>query len=74
MEFTRNLKRYMVGQDVRYVKDRLVELGYLKKATHNMYGDDTRKAVMAFQSANGLESDGIVGPMTWAALFEEPSP
>ena len=74
MEFTRNLKRYLIGEDVRAVKDRLVELGYLKKATHNMYGDDTRKAVMAFQSANGLEADGIVGPMTWAALFEEPRP
>ena len=74
MEFTRNLKRYMIGEDVRAVKDRLVELGYLKKATRNMYGDDTYRAVKAFQSANGLESDGIVGPMTYAALFEEPRP
>ena len=74
MEWTRNLHRYMVGEDVRAVKDRLVELGYLKKATHNMYGDDTYKAVKAFQAANGLEADGIVGPMTWAALFDEPQP
>lgn len=74
MKFTRNLKRYMIGEDVRAVKDRLVELGYLKKATHNMYGDDTYKAVKAFQAANGLEADGIVGPMTWAALFDEPQP
>lgn len=71
MEWYRNLKRYMVGEDVRYVKDRLVELGYLHKATHNMYGDDTRKAVMAFQGANGLEVDGITGPLTWAALFSD---
>lgn len=74
MDFTRNLKRYMIGEDVRAVKDRLVELGYLKKATHNMFGDDTYRAVKAFQTANGLEADGIVGPMTWAALFEEPRP
>lgn len=74
MEFTRVLKRYMSGDDVRAVKDRLVELGYLKKATHNMYGDDTYKAVKAFQAANGLEADGIVGPMTWAALFDDPQP
>ena len=74
MEFTRILKRYIVGDDVRAVKDRLVELGYLKKATHNMYGDDTYKAVKAFQGVNGLEADGVVGPYTWAALFDKPQP
>ena len=37
--FTRNLKREMVGDDVRAVKDKLVELGYLAKATHNRYGN-----------------------------------
>lgn len=75
MEFTRNLKRYMIGADVRAVKDRLVELGYLAKATHNMFADDTRKAVMAFQSANSLECDGIVGILTWTALFSgQPQP
>ena len=74
MEFTRILKRYMIGDDVRAVKDRLVELGYLAKATHNMYGDDTYKAVKAFQGVNNLEVDGVVGPYTWAALFDQPQP
>ena len=74
MEFTRILKRYMIGDDVRAVKDKLVELGYLKKATHNMYGDDTYKAVKAFQGVNNLEQDGVVGPYTWAALFDQPQP
>ena len=75
MEFTRNLKRYAIGEDVRAVKDRLVELGYLAKATHSMYGDDTYRAVKAFQAANGLEADGIVGVFTWTALFgEQPQP
>ena len=74
MEFTRILKRYMIGDDVRAVKDRLVELGYLKKATHNMYGVDTYKAVKAFQGVNNLEVDGVVGPYTWAALFDQPQP
>ena len=74
MEFTRNLKRYMIGEDVRAVKDRLVELGYLAKATHNMYGDDTYKAVKAFQAVKNLEQDGIVGILTWTALFEDPTP
>lgn len=65
----------MVGDDVRAVKDRLVELGYLSKATHNMYGNDTYKAIKAFQSANNLEADGITGILTWSSLFaDQPSP
>ena len=74
MEFRRNLKRYMVGDDVRAVKDRLVELGYLERATHDMYGDDTYRAVKAFQAVSNLEQDGIVGILTYTALFEEPVP
>ena len=75
MTFTRILKRYMSGEDVREVKDRLVELGYLAKATHNRYGDDTYRAVRAFQGANNLEVDGVVGPLTYHALFaDRPEP
>ena len=65
----------MNGDDVRYVKDRLVELGYLAKSTHNTYGNDTYRAVKAFQNANGLEADGIVGLLTWTMLFaDQPAP
>lgn len=75
MEWHRNLKRYMIGDDVRAVKDRLVELGYLAKSTHNRFGNDTYRAVLAFQSANNLEPDGIVGILSWTALFaKEPTP
>lgn len=73
-EFHRNLKRYMIGDDVKAVKDKLVELGYLRKATHSMYGDDTYKAVKAFQAASNLEVDGVVGILTWSALFESHKP
>lgn len=51
------------------IKQRLVSLGYLYAATKNLFGNDTYKAVKAFQTANGLEADGIVGVLTWAALF-----
>lgn len=71
MEFTRNLKRYMIGEDVREVKERLVTLGYLKKCTHSMYGDDTYRAVKTFQAAAGLDIDGVVGRLTYSALFED---
>jgi hypothetical protein len=32
------------------------------------YGRRTRMAVIDFQSAHGLEPDGLAGPLTWAAL------
>lgn len=32
------------------------------------FGPRTETAVKAFQSANGLTADGIVGPLTWAKL------
>ena len=32
------------------------------------FGNETLKAVKAFQTAFGLEADGIIGPKTWAVL------
>ena len=69
MDFKRNLRRGMSGDDVLYAKQRLVELGFLHAATKRTFGSDTLNAVKAFQNANGLEADGIVGVLTWSALF-----
>ena len=33
------------------------------------FGRETQQAVAAFQSAAGLNPDGIVGPLTWRALY-----
>lgn len=33
------------------------------------FGEETQQAVVAFQRAAGLEPDGIVGPLTWQALY-----
>lgn len=71
MEFTRNLKKGMSGEDVRAVKERLVTLGYLYAATKLTFGSDTLKAVKAFQAANGLEADGVVGALTLSSLFND---
>lgn len=65
----RILKRYMSGDDVKQLKAKLVELGFLKSATHNRYGNDTYRAVKAFQERAGLTPDGITGEKTWNALF-----
>lgn len=71
MEFTRNLKKGMSGEDVRAVKERLVTLGYLHAATKLTFGNETLTAVKNFQLANGLEADGIVGVLTLSALFND---
>lgn len=71
MEFTRNIRRYLVGDDVKCVKDRLLDLGYLHASTTRKFGNDSYKAAKAFQTAKGLQADGIVGPLTLAALFAE---
>lgn len=39
-------------------------------AADGIFGQITLEAVKAFQSANGLTADGIVGPKTWAKLLE----
>lgn len=68
---SRNLKRtspLMQGKDVQAMKQALLKLGYLKAAQKNTFGDDTEKAVKAFQKAQGLVADGIAGKKTITAL------
>ena len=75
MVLTRNLRYGIEGDDVRALKERLLALGCyapnITGLTNSRFGSDTRAAVRAFQLANGLEVDGIAGPLTWAALFTE---
>ncbi|MBM3150670.1 MAG: hypothetical protein FJZ96_00455 [Chloroflexi bacterium] len=70
--FTRALylaEPFLRGEDVRWVQQRLLELGYDElHAADGIYGGDTEAAVRHFQQANALEADGIVGPKTWEAL------
>ena len=60
---------------VRAVQGRLARLRYLPKgAVDGIDGYRTRQAVMAFQAWEGLERDGIAGPLTKAALAEAQRP
>jgi GH24 family phage-related lysozyme (muramidase) len=45
-------------------------LGMETGGDRGIFGPKTMKAVQAFQEANGLEADGIVGKGTWAKLQE----
>ncbi|MFC0330472.1 cell wall hydrolase [Paenibacillus sepulcri] len=56
------------SQDVPDLQFRLQLLDYFKGALTQSFGKETSQAVMRFQQAHGLSSDGIAGPATWAAL------
>ena len=60
------------GSDVEYLQKSLISLGY-SVGTYGADGDfglATYKAVVKFQQDHNLDSDGIVGLKTWAALEE----
>ncbi|MGP1372471.1 MAG: peptidoglycan-binding protein [Almyronema sp.] len=61
------------GTDVRQLQTVLQQLGYNPGPVDGRYQQLTRSAVIAFQQAQGLNPDGIVGAETWAAL-SQPSP
>ncbi|MBC7280049.1 peptidoglycan-binding protein [Hoeflea sp.] len=55
-------------QTTRDLQERLKALGYNPGIVDGSMGPNTRAAVRAFQSAQGLHIDGVAGPRTWAAL------
>ncbi|MCR5321992.1 MAG: peptidoglycan-binding protein [Lachnospiraceae bacterium] len=57
------------GDTVKRVQELLIRYGYMKEGSATGYfGEVTDKAVKAFQSKNGLVSDGDVGTKTMAKL------
>lgn len=66
-----NLRRgdYNNGE-VRYLQQLLQWRSfYYGHAVDGDFGPRTEEAVKAFQGANGLNADGVVGPDTWEALI-----
>ncbi|MFO0629779.1 MAG: peptidoglycan-binding protein [Polyangiales bacterium] len=61
------LEHGSTGRHVRALQEALREAGYDIDVDGD-FGDATYDAVRDFQSNNGLDADGIVGPNTWAAL------
>lgn len=58
------------GEQVRDIQDRLSSLGYACEDGAGEFGESTLGAVIAFQRDRGLESDGVIGPDAWRALYE----
>jgi lipoprotein-anchoring transpeptidase ErfK/SrfK len=56
------------GPAVTALQTRLASLGYWVGTTDGVFGDSTQQAVYALQKAAGIGRDGIVGPVTEAAL------
>jgi putative peptidoglycan binding protein len=56
------------GSQVQQLQTALAELGYDPGPIDGDYGPLTQAAVVQFQTAQGLEPDGVVGPQTTAAL------
>ena len=58
------------GDEVTLLQRRLQTCGFTL-AADGIFGPVTREAVRSYQTLRGLTVDGIVGPLTWAALDKE---
>ena len=66
------VKKGSTGAAVEQLQEMLIAQGYScgKWGADGDFGNDTLKAVKSFQRDHGLEVDGEVGPITWAALLK----
>lgn len=65
----RAIRKGDTGADVELMQARLHALGYMRRnEVDGDFGKITLGALLAFQFENGLEVDGVCGPMTQAAL------
>lgn len=60
--------RPLIGDDVRQLQERLLEMGYDPGRADGVYGLQTSRAVAQFQREVGLRPDGECGPATTKAF------
>ena len=68
------LKYGSSGDEVKKLQETLNATGNYNLATDGKFGAKTQEAVKAYQKANGLSVDGIVGTNTWGALNKASTP
>lgn len=62
------------GAETARAQQRLLDLGFWLESAEGEYGTTTTQAVMAFQKYAGLETDGVLGPVTAEALSNVDEP
>ena len=62
------------GDEVKRIQEKLAADGFYKGPVDGDFGGGTEAAVGAFQKARGLGVDGVVGAITWAAMFRDEIP
>lgn len=69
------LKRGSTGEFVKKVQNLLIKNGYScgPAGADGDFGEGTKRGVMSFQADNDLDTDGVVGAKTWAALLKTES-
>ena len=64
------LVNFHAGDGTRQWQARMLERGYsLPSGADDLYGNESEGACRVLQTEHGLDVDGIVGPITWAATF-----
>lgn len=62
------------GDLIRSIQRALTRSGFDTKGTDGVFGDDTARAVHAFQTAHGIPPTGAVDVDTWSVLMHGPAP
>lgn len=65
---TAAVKKGSAGATAKNIQKALKEAGFYSGPIDGKIGKRTKQAIMAFQKANGLGADGIVGKQTWLKL------
>ncbi len=63
------LRQGDMGNEVKSLQQRLIQLGYLLGKADGNFGSGTAAALKAFQKANGLLQDGVAGATTLSKLY-----
>ena len=63
------LRKGTIGNITKLLQEKLVSLGYNTNGVDGIFGSGTKSAVIDFQKAKGLSTDGIVGINTWSKLL-----
>jgi peptidoglycan hydrolase-like protein with peptidoglycan-binding domain len=64
------LRQGASGEVVKQLQSALKDLGYDVGAVDGKFGAQTERAVKAFQKAQGIAVDGVVGAITWLNIDE----